>query len=259
VLPFGGLSSPLVVVAVAAMVAAGLTMGGEGAVLLAFPPFLAVAFLILAVVASMVARLAEVDVVIGNDGLRLDLLFGRKSMVRFASLTDLRVEGDQVTLVSEERKQRLYLRPGSVLRGLRTTLAVILRIQKYKSGRAADEAELPDALNADAAYRAGVSLKAAWEDYRARAADAAALETRLRVDSTAAEGYRVGAIGDDELAQAIVEPGLVPKIRIDAARALLRVDPERAVRVAVDAAGATCDEELERQLAQISGKVSPTI
>jgi hypothetical protein len=247
-LPIAGLSSPLAVAAGAALVAGGFA-AGYPPVLLVFPPVIAAAFLVLALVAALLGSLAELDVAIGNDGLRLRWLFGRTKVLRFARLTDLRVDGDRVLLVEGGRKRRLYLRPGTLLRGLRDALAALVRLQKYKAGMVREERRLSRYDRAvEEGYIARVSLEAAWEEYRARQGEAAALETRLRVDPAEAEGYRIGAIGDDELARAILEPGVGAKVRVDAARALIRADPARAVRVVADAAESTCDDDLEREL-----------
>ncbi len=256
-LPFAGLSSPLAVAAAAALVASFLAVG-HPPMLLVFPPVVAAAFLVLALVAALFASLAEVDVAIGNDGLRVRWLFGRTRVVRFAGLTTLRVDGDRVLLVEGGRKRRFYLRPGTLIRGVRDSANALVRMQKYNGGMVREERPPSRYERAiEEGYLARVSLEAAWDAYRARQADAAALETRLRVDPAQAEGYRIGAIGDDELARAILEPGLGTKVRIDAARALLRVDPARAVRVAGDAAEATCDDDLERELVALRGGGDP--
>jgi hypothetical protein len=231
------------------MVAAYVSLGRDEVDFLFFPPVLAAAFLFIAVIASILSGLAEVDVEVGGDGLRL----GRR-YVPFTSLTDLVVEGDEVRLVSGARTRRLYLRPGAVFRGLAGTLAALVRLQKYKM-LAQDAVELKASRSevlAAATYAVGVRLRETWEAFRGRQAEVEEIGARWRIDTSDAGGYRAGAIGDDELAQAVGVPGLDPKIRVDAALALLRVDPERAVRVAEEAAATTGDPALERELRAIN-------
>lgn len=247
--PVAGLSSPLAVLVASAMVATFFAVDGDKLEFLFFPPVLAAAFLVIALVASILSVFAEVTVEIGSDGLRL----GRR-YVPFLGLTDLVVDGDEVRLVSRGGTRRLYLRPGAVFRGLAGTLAALVRLQKYKSMMtdATDLRASRAEAHAAAIQAAGVSLREAWKAFRGRQAEVDEIGTRWRIDTGDAGGYRAGAMGDDELARAVGVPGLDPKIRVDAALALRRVDPERAVRVAEEAAAITGDPALERELRAIT-------